>query len=205
MIRGVEFVNCNCAFGCPCQFNSPSTHGRCEAVGCGHIEQGSFNQTRLDDLNFVLVLRWPGEIAEGNGREQIIIDERADEKQRAALGKVLRGESTKPGATHFAVFASTMSEMLDPIYAPMEVKIDVDAREATVNVPGIVEARGTPMTNPFSGAPSRARIELPNGFEYNVAEIGSGKTKVTGAIPLQFDGTYGQFNILHMNQDGVIR
>ena len=205
MIRGAEFVNCNCAWGCPCQFHSPSTHGHCEAMACGHIEKGQFNETHLDDLNFVLLFRWPGEIAQGNGRGQIIIDERADEAQREKLGKVLRGESTRPGATHFSVFASTMSEMLKPIFAPMEVTIDVDAREATVKVPGIVEARGVPMTNPFSGEPSRARIELPNGFEYSVAEIGSGKTKVTGAIPLELDGTYGQFNILHMNQDGVIR
>ncbi len=205
MIRGAEFVNCNCAWGCPCQFYSPSTHGHCEAIGCGHIDEGNFNETRLDDLNFALVFRWPGEIAEGNGREQIVIDERADQKQREALHKVLRGESTKPGATHFNVFASTMAEILDPVYAPMKVKIDVDAREATVSVPGLIESRGTPTTNPFSGEPARARIELPNGFEYNVAEMASGKTKVTGPIPLELDGTYGQFNILHMNQDGVIR
>lgn len=205
MIRGSEFVNCNCAFGCPCQFNSPSTHGHCEAIGAGHIEEGWFNKTRLDNLNFVLIVKWPGEIAKGNGREQIIIDERADPSQREALGKILRGECTAPGTTHFNVFASTMSEMLDPVYASVEAKIDVDAREATVNVPGLIKSRGTPMTNPFSGQPSRARIELPSGFEYTVAEVGAGNTKVTGAIPLELNATYGQFCILHMNQDGVIR
>ena len=35
MIRGVEYTNCNCAYGCPCQFDSPSTHGHCEAVCSG--------------------------------------------------------------------------------------------------------------------------------------------------------------------------
>jgi hypothetical protein len=204
-IRGAEFVNCNCAWGCPCQFNSPSTHGHCEALGSGHIEEGRFNETRLDGLNFVMIYQWPGEIAQGNGRGQIIIDEKANPEQREALRKILHGESTTPGATHFNIFNSTMSEMLEPIYAPIEVEIDIEAREATVNVPGLVEARGVPMTNPFSGQPARARIELPNGFEYTKAEIGSGKSKVTGGIQLDLDGSYGQFSILHMNQDGVIR
>lgn len=204
-IRGAEFTNCNCAWGCPCQFNSPTTHGHCEAMASGHIEEGRFNDTRLDGLNFILLLQWPGEIAQGNGREQVIIDERADLAQREALRKILHGESTTPGATHFHVFNSTMSEVLDPVYAPVEVEIDIEAREALVNVPGLVEARGVPMTNPFSGKPARARIELPEGFEYTKAEVGSGKSKVTAGIQLDLDGTYGQFNILHMNQDGVIR
>ncbi|MGA7790694.1 MAG: DUF1326 domain-containing protein, partial [Xanthobacteraceae bacterium] len=25
-------MNCNCAYGCPCQFNALPTHGNCEAV-----------------------------------------------------------------------------------------------------------------------------------------------------------------------------
>ena len=35
MVRGVEYGNCNCAYGCPCQFNSPTTNGNCEAVVTG--------------------------------------------------------------------------------------------------------------------------------------------------------------------------
>jgi hypothetical protein len=51
MIRGTQFANCNCAWGCPCQFNSPTTHGHCEAIEAGHIEEGDYNGTRLDGLN----------------------------------------------------------------------------------------------------------------------------------------------------------
>ncbi len=115
MIRGQQFANCNCAWGCPCQFNSPTTQGHCEAIEAGHIEEGAFNGTRLDGFNYVMLVQWPGEIADGNGREQIIIDERADSEQRDALRKILHGESTAPGATHFYVFNSTMTEVLDPL------------------------------------------------------------------------------------------
>ncbi len=64
MINGMEFGNCNCAWGCPCQFSAPTTH------------------------------------------------------------------------------------------------------------PGLVAAEGSPMINPFSGEPARARIHLPHGFEYTYAEVG---------------------------------
>ena len=205
MIRGIQFVNCNCAWGCPCQFGARSTNGFCEAMGVGHIEEGYFNETKLDGLNWILVVKWPGEIAEGNGRSQAIIDESADLAQREALRKILRGESTKPGATHFYVFNSTMSEVLDTLYSPMKVTIDVDARQASVKADGFVESKGTPITDPFSQKPVRARINLPDGFEYTVAEMGTGTSKVTADLKLDLNGSYGQFSILHVNQDGLIR
>src|SRR5262245_36840815 len=114
-IHGREFANCNCAWGCPCQFNSPSTNGHCEAMSAGWIDEGHFNETPLGGLAFGLLLQWPGEIAAGNGSMQVIIDERADAKQREALRKILHGESTAPGATHFFVFHSTMSKVHDPL------------------------------------------------------------------------------------------
>ncbi len=205
MIRGTEFVNCNCNWGCPCQFNSPTTHGHCEAVAAGHIEEGHFNDTRLDGLNFVLLLWWPGEIAEGKGRQQVIVDERGDAHQREAIRKIVHGESTAPGATHFFVFNSTMSEVLETLHAPIELEIDVDARRARVDVPGLVESTGSPIVDPNSGQEFRARIDLPNGFEYSLAEMGTGSSKTTAGLQIELENSYGQWNILFMNQDGVIR
>ena len=126
MIRGTEFANCNCAWGCPCQFGAKSTHGHCETVMSGHIEEGDFNDTSVDGLDWAALMYWPGEVAEGNGTQQVIIDERADPAQREALRKILHGESTAPGATHFFVYNSMMSTVLDTLYAPIELSIDVD-------------------------------------------------------------------------------
>lgn len=204
-IRGPEYTNCNCAYGCPCQFGSPTTHGHCEAVSSGHIEEGHFNDTRLDGLNWIMLVWWPGEIAEGNGRQQFIVDERADAAQREALGKILVGECTAPGTTHFYVFNSTMSEVLETIYAPIEVDIDVDTRHARVSVPDLVDSVGTPITDPHSGNEFRAGIHLPNGFEYTYAEMASGTSRCRAGIELDLDASYGQFARLQMNQDGVIR
>ena len=205
MIRGKEYGNCVCAWGCPCQFNAPSTYGRCEAVVAGHIEEGFFNDTPLSGLNFVLLVQWPGEIAEGNGKQQAIIDERANPAQREALRRILHGESTSPGATHFYVYNSTMAHVLDPLVSPIDLEIDVEERRARLNVPGLVESEGTPIVNAHTGKHYRARIHLPEGFEYSVAEMGTGSSLVRAGIQMELSGSYGQFNVLHMNQDGVIR
>ncbi|MBT5028711.1 MAG: DUF1326 domain-containing protein [Nitrospinaceae bacterium] len=205
MIHGKEFSNCNCAFGCPCQFNSTSTHGFCEAIASVLIEKGSFNDISLDGLCFVMLLKWPGEIAEGNGRQQVIIDERATPDQRQALKKIAHGESTTPGTTHFHVFNSTMSEVHETLYAPIEMSIDVDARQGHTGIDGLVKSVGTPLIDPHSNEETRRGIHNPTGFEFTYAELGEGSSTASAHIDLDLNSSYGQFNILHMNQDGVIR
>ena len=64
---------------------------------------------------------------------------------------------------------------------------------------------GEPIKNPVTGAETRARIDLPNGFEYEIAEIGSGTTKTHGNVKLDLKASYGQFAHLHLNNQGVVR
>lgn len=79
------------------------------------------------------------------------------------------------------------------------------ARQASIKAEGLVESTGTPIIDPFSQKPMRARINLPDGFEYTVAEMGAGTSKVNADLKLELTRSYGQFSIIHMNQDGVIR
>ena len=66
-MKGVEFVNCNCAWGCPCQFNSLPTYGDCCALAFGQIEQGRYGDVPLDGLRWGVLLAWPKAIHLGNG------------------------------------------------------------------------------------------------------------------------------------------
>src|SRR5262245_48787763 len=109
MLRGREFGNCNCSYGCPCQFNALPTHGHCRAIMVLEIEEGHHGGTRLDGLRAACVYRWPGPIHEGKGERQAIIDRRASQPQREALLRIMNGEDTEPGATMFQIFA-LMSE-----------------------------------------------------------------------------------------------
>jgi hypothetical protein len=97
------------------------------------------------------------------------------------------------------------SKILDPLYLPIEFEVDVDAREARLSVPGVVETSGEPIRNPVTGNIHRARIDLPHGFEYAIAEMGSGTTKSTHEIALDFENSYGQFAEIHLDSNGVIR
>ena len=173
---------------------------------CGHIEEGNFNDTNLDGLDWAVLMSWPGEVVEGNGTQQVIIDERADPTQREALRKILHGESTTPGATHFFVYNSMMSTVLDTLYAPIELSIDVDQRMASITIEGLVESRGTPLPKPLSQAlPNKIRLNTPDGPRYIYAEMGNGNTTARAGIELDFKDSYCQFNVLHMNQNGLIR
>lgn len=204
-IRATEFANCNCAYGCPCQFNALPTHGHCQAVVCNEITSGHYGDVKLDGLRFGGVFSWPGAIHEGNGKAQPFVDERATEAQRDALLRIMSGEDTDPMATVFAVFASTLSEVFDPIFAPIEFDVDVDARRGHFVVPGVAESHGEPIRNPVTGAEHRARIDIPDGFEYEIAEMGSGSSKTHGKIELTLANSYGQFARLHLNNHGVIK
>jgi hypothetical protein len=204
VIKGREFVNCNCSYGCPCQFNAPPTHGFCEAA-CGfQIDSGHFGDVRLDGLRAVALYQWPGAVHQGNGKMQLIVDERADAQQRDALVAIMSGKETSDMATMWWVFNAMCPTKLEPLFNRIDLTIDVASRRGHLLIAGIVEGSGEPIRNPVTGAEHRARIDLPNGFEYRIAEIGSGRTKATGAIKLDLASTYAQFAELHLSGKGIV-
>ena len=66
-------------------------------------------------------------------------------------------------------------------------------------------SNGRPIVSPATGEEYRVRIDIPNGIEFEIAEIGSASTKATGPIELDFDDIYGQFNRVRHSGTGVIR
>ena len=203
-IKGPEYGNCNCDWGCPCQFNAMPTDGTCRAVLGMRIDEGHFGATRLDGLRWAGTFTWPGAVHEGNGTQQFVIDERADEAQRKALVEILHGRETDEMATHLQVYASTMTTVHDPLFLAIEFEADIDQCTARLVVPGMIESTGSPIISPFSGAPHRVSVALRNGFEYLTAEYGSGTTKTTGEIKLDFKDSYGQLANIHLSHAGVV-
>jgi len=203
-IKAREFANCNCNYGCPCQFNALPTHGHCEAVVGFQIDEGHFGDIRLDGLRAVEILSWPEAVHLGNGSMRLVIDASANQAQREALLKIMYGEETEPFATMFHVYSEMSPNKYDPIYADIHFDVDIDAREAKLVVEGLVHSIGEPIRNPVTGDVHRVRIDMPHGFEYTLAEIGSGTSKVTGAIPLELTASYGQFANLHLSTQGIV-
>jgi hypothetical protein len=203
-IHGREFANCNCSYGCPCQFNALPTHGNCQAVVGIEIDRGFHGDTKLDGLRIAGVFKWPGPVHMGNGEALAIVDKRANDAQRDALLRIMSGQDTTPGATMFAVFSSTVTKGYDPVFADIDFAVDIEKRRAHTKVPGYIEQQGEPIVNAVTGVESRARIDIVGGFEYKIAEIGRGWSKTDGPIKLDLADSYGQFCELHLCQDGII-
>jgi hypothetical protein len=189
-IEGPHFVNCNCDYGCPCQFNARPTDGTCRAVVAWRIDRGQFGDVRLDGLHAVNTYAWPGAIHEGNGRMQSIIDERANEAQRKALVAILQGEGAQASAVMLQIYRAMCPTYHEPLFKPIRLAIDVEERTATLSIPGLLDSAVEPIRNPVTGAVHRARIDLPFGKEFRLAEIASGRTRATGSIPLEFEKTH---------------
>jgi hypothetical protein len=94
--------------------------------------------------------------------------------------------------------------MHDPVFARIDFDVDVNGRIAHLRVPGWIEARGEPMRNPITGEEHRARINLPQGFEYDTCEVGRGWAETQGPIKLSLEDSHAQFAKLHMTESGVV-
>lgn len=202
-LEGEWVKNCNCAFGCPCDFNARPTHGFCKGLLGMRITKGFFEETRLDGLSFFVTVHFPGALHEGNGQSQPIIDERATPDQRAALFAIMSGKHSAEG-TLFHIFGLIVSKMHEPIFAPVKFEFDKDARTARLSIPGVLETDVEPIKNPVTGAPHRIQVVMPEGFEHIEGEIASSNIQSTGAI--RFDTQASHSTLAHVVQtpQGVV-
>jgi hypothetical protein len=105
----------------------------------------------------------------------------------------------------FAVYASTVEKMHEPVFVDIGLELDIDGRRGRMVIEGYVTMSGEPIRNLVTGAESRAQIVLPDGFEYIVADIGSASSVSQGPVRVAMTSTYGQFANLHLDNNGVVR
>ncbi|RVI72099.1 DUF1326 domain-containing protein, partial [Sinorhizobium meliloti] len=79
----------------------------------------------------------------------------------------------------------------EPIFAPIEFHSDIEKRTGGFRIDGHLELELEPIRNPVTGAPHRARIVLPEGFEFREAEIASGTFNANGEIAMGRQKRYG--------------
>ena len=86
-IVGDWFDNCSCAVACPCTFAQAPDNGFCESVLFWHVREGHYGDVKLDNLSFVRVGRWEGDLwaRQASGVAGLYIDQHADDRQMAAL------------------------------------------------------------------------------------------------------------------------
>ena len=109
-IEGDYMETCNCTFLCPCITSNLAgvpTEGDCKAVIAMKIDKGEKDGVKLDGLSFMVVMHAPGAMIDGNLKVGLIIDEKADDAQTAAIAAIASGEAGGP----MAVLAPLVSEV----------------------------------------------------------------------------------------------
>ena len=114
----------------------------CDVPLVFHVDKGDYDGVSLDDLNVVVVAHTPGAMADGDWTLAAYIDERADEKQTAALGAIFSGGEGGP----MAAFTPFVGKHLGVKKVPIKYSID-----------GKVEISGNPQHHASGGRTSAQR------------------------------------------------
>jgi len=184
-LSGTVLIACNCDYGCPCNFNALPSRGYCEGGWTWHVDEGGYGDTRLDDLNFTVVAKWPGAIHEGNGEALILVDQRADEAQRQAIETLVGGDVGGP----WGILAWTWPTIHGPHPVPYE--LELAGITTRMKAGDVVELELEPIRNPVSGAEVHPGMVLPEGLIVKRGDLGASKTfTVDDGISYDHSGQY---------------
>jgi hypothetical protein len=184
-LKGTAIVACNCDYGCPCNFNALPTTGKCEGGWTWHVERGMYDYVVLDGLSFSVYVNWPGAIHEGDGEAVILVDERADDEQRAAIKELVSGEHGGP----WGILAWTWPTVHGPLAVPYEVELD--GVRSRVKAGTVLELESAPIRNPVTGVESFPGVVLPQGLIFKRADCGASTTfRVADGVDYDHSGQY---------------
>ncbi len=194
-VKGQLLGACNCAWGCPCNFEASPTYGPCEGAYVWRIETGRYNGVNLDGLVLAEISKFPGAVHLGNGTSVYLVDERADETQRTAIETMVNDEAP------FSVFLSLSSEFFGFQYVPFSVELN--GTESSATIPGVLDLQLAPMTNPVTGEVELATLNKPTGFTSQMQELcTTGVFKYDDEMmSLDYAGKYGEFSPFEYSGD----
>ena len=186
-LNGTIVIACNCDWGCPCNFNALPSRGKCEGGWIWAIDRGRVDDVSLDGLAVALYADWPGAIHHGGGRAACYLDDRADEKQRDVLTRMLHGRIGGP----WSIFINTFT-LAGPTPAPFTVQLaDYDTR---ITIGDHVQLELTKIKNPVSGAEVHPEMILPEGLVLKRGRLAASRVfRVSTDINYEHSGQYAAF------------
>ena len=186
-LAGKVVIACNCDWGCPCNFNARPSRGKCEGGWIWAIDKGHVDDVPVDTLAIALYADWPGAIHEGGGRAVAYLDERADDRQRAALLKLLRGEVGGP----WGIFIKTY-ELVPP--EPAKFELDFAEYNTKLRIGDAVELELQTMSNPVTHAEVHPEFVLPEGLVVKGGKLAASRVfKVQADVRYDHSGQYAAF------------
>lgn len=179
-LSGEYMESCNCDYLCPCIYTNPqgeATHDHCTALLVFRIDEGQHDNVDLSGLKFALIIRSGRVMADGDWIFAGIVDDRADDAQRAALTKIVSGEA---GGTPGLIRDHLVSDFRGVEYQPIDFVMDGLKRATTIGGVIAFEIEGVASRNgsgePFyidnTGHPANSRLALARSSETHIHGFG---------------------------------
>ncbi len=122
----------------------------------------------------------------------LFVDEGATSEQVTGVATILTGQT---GGMPWEVLATTLSSVEEPVLKPIEM--NVDGRNSSFRITGILEASLTPLISPVAGDENEVHILVPKGgLIWDVGDTATTKTmKVDhGAVKFEYPGQSAFFS-----------
>lgn len=183
-LRGDWFDVCKCDIPCPCEFAQAPTGNQCQGILVWHVRDGRYGDVVLDGLNVVAVAEFEGNIWAGEAEPVmgLIIDEKADDRQREALQSIFGGEA----GGFPAEFAKLIAEVRGVEFAPITFDIAEGPASWRAEVPGKVEASAHALAGPMTPRGALVQTTNPPG-----SEVGPGRTATWGVADRDRANVFG--------------
>jgi hypothetical protein len=154
-LEGDFYENCSCDAICPCTWSNLAHQATrddyCRFALAFDIESGDIEGTDVSGTAFVMIADTPPNMAEGNWRVGVIVDDGASPEQVGKLGEVLSGALGGPPAA----LGPLLGEFLGIEQA--SIAIESDGKEHHIKVGELVDFTGARVT-----VESGEQVELTN-------------------------------------------
>jgi hypothetical protein len=182
-----DFIDfCKCAVPCPCSWGRPPSDGDCQGVIGYRIREGNYGDVKLDGLNVAGVAEFEGNIWDDGVKMDagFILDARADDSQREALGIVFGGQA---GGWPQLFAENFLGEMKGMDVAEIDLEVADDASSWSLEINGKASGASEVITGPTTRPGEHVRVTNIPGAE---AGPNSGETTYGIATKSEAD-TFG--------------
>ncbi len=178
-LEGSLLEACSCNVLCPCWIGEDPDEGTCDAFNAYHLERGSIRGVDVSGLNFVRVVRIPGNVlTPGSWREVVFVDDSATDEQFEAIVDAFSGKLGGPLADLAGLIGETIAVERAPITH------ETSGGKGTLTIGDVVSAEMHPYEGPdgttttlrdsvFSTVPgSPAYVAVSDSHTVNLPQYG---------------------------------
>jgi hypothetical protein len=198
-LEGTLLEVCSCEVLCPCWIGEDPDQGTCQSVVAYNLLKGTIRGVDVSGLTLVSVVDIPGNVLEGNWRQAVYVDDRAEDEQAEALLDAFAGNLGGPLAdlaqlvgervaverapiSHEIVEGAGTLKVGDRIECSMHPYRGPDGSTTTLNNSIFSTVPGSPA---YVGKADHQRISIPeHGYEWSY----EGKNAIQSDWKIDFAG-----------------